>query len=608
MTRRTVLWIALFCSLYANELMATTYYICDCAAGADPNCVAGDDLNNGTSPDSPWQSTAMVSSVFATLAPNDQVLFAKGGAWFDASMPNLYNASSSAFNPIVFDSYDPLWGGTAKPILTESRSDTNLFSFEDGGNADHDEGYIVRNLDLRGEGNGQWAVFAYNDADYITLENLEISGFAIGVHCAGANTPNAGADGQNQNMTVLNSTIKDCSVQGFLGGGDYLLIEDCYFENNGFATAIYNHNIYLSNGNFVIIRNNELYKSAVVNGLADGVSLVVHGYHENLLIEGNYVHEDAGMVTGNAWGIAVDPGGYGYSEGTTGLVIRGNRIANMFNIGIAITACPDAIIENNVIINELAGDFRAVVAPNRIRDNDDLAMTNVSIRNNSIYMRNSSIFTAGIELGGEGTDHVVVSNVISTDAGNALDLDLADEAYESVDYNMVELVNGAFWGGNQDLAAWTTSRGFDLQSISGDPLYTAPESPDYDLTPQSTSMVLNAGHPTLSSIVDFNGTPRIGIADIGAYELTDTSVDNETMNSSARIHCFPNPTSGSLILQTNKEQIGSTYNVYTSTGQVVFAGVIRATQTELDFYALPLGVYFVMVDQGVKEMVKVLKN
>ena len=38
---------------------------------------------------------------------------------------------------------------------------------------------------------------------------------------------------------------------------------------------------------------------------------------DDLLIQGNYVHEDPGMVTGNAWGIAVDTG-YDSAEAETG--------------------------------------------------------------------------------------------------------------------------------------------------------------------------------------------------------------------------------------------------------------------------------------------------
>lgn len=597
----------LFALVLSNNGLATTYYVCDNAVGADPNCIAGSDSNSGTSMDAPWKSMANVVSIFSSLQASDQILFAKGGAWIDASMSNVYSYNSSAANPIVFDSYDPTWGGTAKPILTESRAGFNLFNFADGGDADHDEGYIVRNLDLRGGGTGQWAVFAYNDADYITMDNLEISGFEIGIHCAGSNPPNLGADGQNQYMQLLNSRILDCSVQGFLGGGDYLIIEDCYFENNGFATAIFNHNVYISSGDDVVVRNNELYRSAIVNGFADGVSMVVHGMHDNLLIEGNYIHEDPGAVTGNAWGIGVDPGGYGSPEGVSGLVIRGNLLLNMYNVGIGITACPGAVIENNLIINENASDLRAIVAPNRIREADDLAMTNVTVRNNSILLRNCTVFASAIEVGGEGSEHIVVSNVISMDDGNGFDLDLLDGDYQSVDHNMIELLNNADWGSNQTLESWSLSRGFDLNSLTGDPQFTAPENPEYNLIPMSSSPAIDAGHPDLSASIDYEGAARTGIADIGAFESAIVNLSNSRESFGDVISCYPNPTSGQVVLKSPDSLVGLSYRVCNYIGQCVLEGEIEANQMVLEFDELSRGIYQVIVGEDKKHLYKMIK-
>lgn len=591
-----------------NEGFATTYYVCDNASGADPNCIPGNDSNPGTSIDAPWQSIAKVMTVFNSLEAGDQILFAKGGAWTDASFSNIFNFNASAENPIIFDSYAPSWGGTAKPILTESRAGINLFNFADGGNADHDEGYTVRNLDLRGEGTGQWAIFAYNDADHITLDNLDISGFGIAIHCAGSNTPNPGADGQNQYMKVLNSTIINCYDQGFLGGGDYLQIENCYFENNGFSQSVLNHNIYVSSGNDVIIRNNELYQSAVVNGIADGVSLVVHGMHSNLLIEGNYIHEDPGYVNGNAWGIAVDPGGYGYPEGSTGLIIRGNFLENMFNTGIAITSCPGAIIENNIIINENASDFRAIVAPNRMRDDDDLLMTNLTVRNNSIYLRNASIYSEAIEVGGEGSNHVIVSNAISIDNGNGFDMDLSDSDYQNIDYNMIELLNNAQWGDNQALEDWTLARGFDQNSISGDPLFTSPDFPDYNFIPLPSSPLINAGHPTMSATTDFNGVLRDNMADIGAFEYTLVGLLAQSKSQGSLIACYPNPSSDQVVLKTDISLIGSHFNVYNAVGQSVLLGKINTDKVVIELGHLPDGIYQITITENRNYGLRVLKN
>lgn len=606
---KLVLFITIIALIYTNKINATNYYVCDCDSASDPNCIAGNDSNSGTNVSSPWRTTSKVSSVINSLQAGDQILFAKGGAWTDASIGNIYNFNSSAGNPIIFDSYTPPWGGTAKPILVEARNETNLFNFIDGGNADHDEGYSIRNLNLNGGGTGQWGVFAYNDADYITLENLDISGFEIGVHCAGSNTPNPGADNQNQNMSLLNSMITNCSNQGFLGGADFLLIENCFFENNGFAQAVFNHNIYISDGDNIIIRNNELYRSAVINSMADGVSLVVHGMHNNLIIEGNYIHEDPGMTTGNAWGIGVDPGGYDIPEGVTGLVIKGNLITNMFNNCIAVTSTPGAIIENNVIINENAADLHAIVAPDRLRDSDDLPTTNITIRNNSIYLRNANTLTKAIIVGEEGTEHVVVSNVISIDNGNGLDLNLGDDNYESVNYNMMELINNAYWGEGQSLNSWSSSRGFDLQSLTGNPLFTSPEFPDYNLIPMSSSPLINAGHPVLSSPTDYTGALREGIADIGAFETFILSLPyNQSAHNETILSCFPNPTNGQIVIKSDASMIGLSYSVFNDKGQSVCTGKINSEEMILEFGNFSAGNFLIIVGENMKHTLKVIKK
>lgn len=602
------LLLALF---FTSTIKATTYYVCDCATNADPNCIVGNDSNNGITINTPWRSITKVNTIVNTLLAGDQILFAKGGSWINAQIGDIHNYNSTATNPIIFDSYQPSWGGTAKPILTELRPSYNLFTFSDGGDATHDEGYTIRNLDLRGGGSDQIGIVAWNDADYITMENLNIFGFSIGVYCAGANLPEPGADRQNQYMKLLNSSITNCSSQGFLGGADYLLIEGCFFNNNGFDQAVFNHNIYLdSDGNNIIVRNNELYKSAVVNGKADGVSLVVHGVHDNLLIEGNYVHEDIGMVTGNAWGIAVDPG-YNEPEGFVNLVIRGNLVVNMFNVGIGVASCAGAIIENNVIINESAADLRAIAAPDRSRGNDDTAMTNVTVRNNSIYLRNANADTIGILVGEEGTNHKIISNVISLDNGNGFQMNLPNSNYTSVDYNRMEVLNNARWESGQTLSTWSSTRGFDLNSSTGNPLFTSPGSPNFNLRPLSSSPLINAGHPTLSATTDYLGISRNGISDIGAYEYNSvlSNANDETNFQKKSVICYPNPTNGQITLKSDDLLIGSKYTVYNYVGQTMLSGKIDAEKTVLDLNNSPNGLLLIVIgDKETKQIFKVIKQ
>lgn len=579
---------------FSQKLLAADYYVCDCAAGSEPSCIAGNDVNNGTSASTPWRSISNVIAIVNNLQGGDRILFAKGGAWSDVSLGNIFNLNASASNPIVFDSYEPLWLGTAKPILVEARTGLDIFRFTDGGNADHDEGYVIQNLDLRGNGTGQWGVFAYNDADHITLNNVDFSGFEIGIHSAGANTPNFGADQQNQHMTLSNCTIMNCSAQGFLGGGDGLIIENSYFENNGFDLAVFNHNVYISHGDNVIVRNNELYRATIVNGLADGVSLVIHGHHDNLLIENNYIHEDPGQVTGNAWGIAVDPG-YNTAEYFTNLVIRNNLIVNMYNVGIGVASSPGAIIENNIIINESAAGIVAIAAPDRVRGVEDTPMSEVTVRNNTVYLRGTDVLTTGIAVGGEGTGHVVVSNLVSMGNGNGFQMDLADSDYSSVDYNLMDSQIGAMWGAGSSLANWRLSRGFDLNSLVADPMFTSPSSPNFNLLPMAGSPVIESGHPTLSSITDYTGVNRVGMSDVGAFEvqIQPTAV-NETTDV-PQVFVYPNPVKDELNVYLPEGIIG--VSLYHSSGKLVYQKEpTTAVVTTIETMNMQRGIYLLVLN------------
>jgi hypothetical protein len=268
---------------------------------------------------------------------------------------------------------------------------------------------------------------------------------------------------------------------------------------------------------------NELYRSAIVDGQCAGVSLVVHGEHEGLRIEGNLVREDVGAAGGGCWGIAVDTG-YAAPEGFRNLVIRGNRVINVGNMSIGINACQNCLIENNVVVQTQDTGHTAIAVPDRQPEADDLPMTNVTVRNNSIYSGDKTSGT-GIKLGGEGTDHTLVSNAVyyaGADQWSCFELDLALSAYEAVDNNLCFFpsASGGEWvKGAGDLSAWQGSSGFDSNSLVDDPGYTAVDQPDYDLSAASSaSNMVDRGHQSLSAPTDITGADRDSSPDTGAYE------------------------------------------------------------------------------------------
>jgi hypothetical protein len=503
---------------------ATVYYVSDCQAGAAAGCVAGSDANNGTSPTTPWQTVAKASSMIGSLLAGDEIRFARGASFSNARL-QIYNIRARAATPLVFDSYKPSWGtGTQKPILM-APTGAQALQFEDSGNADHDEGYVVRNLDLRGSGSSI-GVFIYNDADYITLENLDISGFAIGVNCSESNAPNTGSNARNDYITLRSSNIHDNKDIGYLGGCTNVLVENNRFDNNGFGGGTMinrNHNIYISTeGTNVVVRGNTLTRSAVTGGACGGVPIVAHGKQAGLVIENNVIDESTGAAPG-CYGIQVNPGYGSIAESFTGAVIRGNKVINPGTIGIAVGSCPSCVIENNFVIKETSGLFVGIAMPSEnIEAGVDAADTNLTVRNNSIYVTSPAYGSQGIRTETYGGTHKVVSNMVffgPTASGVACfstkGLTLA--SFTAYDNNLCYSTGSVAYSATYATLAAAQAAGFDRNGMFKDPqLLAAPSAANgYSMKAADTSPLLKTGN-TLYSVVT-------GTSNIGAYDRTPPS-------------------------------------------------------------------------------------
>ncbi|RKX36582.1 MAG: hypothetical protein DRP64_18415, partial [Verrucomicrobia bacterium] len=391
------------------------HYFCDCAKGADPDCQPGSDATAGRA-ESPRRSYEAARRGFESMQAGDTVAFCRGGSFLQGLQNRWINDRCRADKRCVVRDYVPSWasGDEGAPII-RTGPDGRAFALENKGRSKHEEGYTFMNLDLQST-DGDRGFFLYNDIDDVDICNVSIDHFNIGVHVAGSNKKrSAGSDGKNDRIVLKHSRITNSPAQGWLGSCDDCAIENSYFENNGFAKPKFNHNIYLSDSNKAIAKGmrivgNELYRSAILKGKCEGVSLVVHGQKDGLLIEDNLIREDLGAVGRSCLGIAVDTG-YRNKEFFRNVVIRNNRIINVGPVSIGVTSCSSCLIENNVIVQEQPLNGRHIAAPNKKRASDDLPMTNITIRNNSIYVGPDS-GGVGIKLAEEGQGHRVVSNAI----------------------------------------------------------------------------------------------------------------------------------------------------------------------------------------------------
>jgi hypothetical protein len=311
---------------------------------------------------------------------------------------------------------------------------------------------------------------------------------------------------------MRNTTIINSLRQGILGGGDDILIENSYFENNGNGT-IFDHNIYVSSGNRITIRNNDLYRSSLDgSGNCNGTSLVGHGIMSDLLIEGNLVREDVGKANDRCWGIAITPA-YAEAESFTNVTIRNNRVENVGNVAIGTASCQDCTIENNVLIQNQAFGMTGIAIPAQPPQAGDVISANLIVRNNSIWTNTGT----GIALN-EGSGHTIVSNAIQAVGNNAiwncLDTTLPSGNYDVIDYNVCGFNVGEWANTVGDLSAWQAV-GWGAHSQAANPGFVSGS----DLRAGSeTAVVVDAGMPGLSSTMDFDGNGRGALPDAGAYE------------------------------------------------------------------------------------------
>ncbi|MEY4563510.1 MAG: hypothetical protein RLZZ618_2787 [Pseudomonadota bacterium] len=446
------------------------------------------------------------------LPAGTQLLFARGGVWtqfnFQVSNPNVTLAS-----PMVFDAYVPSWGTANSPVPWVKAGGT-FYAFQFGTYNDGilDGGYTVRNFKVDGlNATDSWGFYLREDLRGVLIENVEITGFHLGVHSTGGG--NVGTS-----LTLRNVNIHHNMGMGFLGEAVQLLIEDSTFTGNNFSGSIFNHAIYLGgHGRNATIRNNTFLNNSTVNGVCRGGNLTVHGQWDGLLIEGNTIQQDE-SVSG-CWGVSVNPG-YDTAEYFRNVVIRNNRVINLGGCAMCITSAPGVVVENNLIVNTRATSQSGIIigAPN-VGSGDDASGGSI-VRNNTIYFAGNAGSLAIGFVNGSGANNQVVSNLIAFGPGTSngscfLNTGLAN--FTAFDNNLCHNVgSNPTWSGSFATLAAARIGGFDAAGMAADPQFvSAPSAANsWNDAIQTGSPARGAGHATRSSATDRLGvartTPSIG--------------------------------------------------------------------------------------------------
>lgn len=525
----------------ASEPLRSTgrvHYVCDCQAGADPRCAAGQDRNAGTTPNAPLQSYAKAAEVFASMQAGDTVAFCRGGRW------NLRDGAAWA-NPRCrrdatcdIRDYVPAWG----------RADSRPPSFWiDGGGAGatlmsfihppaHFEGYRVLNLDLHG-GSDDVALFFFNETTDVDLCNIESDGFGITVHIAGGDGPRFGV---SSNIVLRNSRITNNANIAYLGVCDHCSVEDNFFDNNG-ARDVLTHTIYFASqahrvrGRSVVhtARGMRLARNRIhhTKQVCRGAPVVVHGRHQDVVIEDNVI--DAAQATDACWGPGVGCGGYGYGCAFRNTLIRNNVVKGLGNVGSDNSNCTGCTIENNLFVMNRDGIGISVGGTKPRSDGDsDYAESDgvlddpanfAVIRNNTFYFEEAATSAAAITIF-SGIGHVIENNAIAfaaTDPKESVCYRLLvppTAALAGADFNLCTL-DGSRWvgippGPGITLAEWQKA-GFDRHSRQAAPMF---DDPPASFVPASGSPLIDGADPTNCPRMDITRKTRDARPDIGAYE------------------------------------------------------------------------------------------
>jgi hypothetical protein len=370
-------------------------HFADCQPGAAADCTPGRNGNPGTE-EAPKRDLDGLN--LNALPAGSKLLFRRGGAWTFSII--LDNPEVRPDAPLVFDAY----GSGVAPVLRTPAG--NAVSFGKWNNTSNDGGYTFRNLVFDGGGKAKWGLFLVHNVRSITIENVTITGFELGIHAS------SGAPHGVNGVVLRNSKILRNSSMGFLGHINDSVFEGNVFEGNNFRGTVLEHAIYLSGGRNNVIRNNRFARNSVVDGQCTGGNVTVHGQIDGLRIEQNVIEQDA--ATASCLGFSIIPGYAGRSEAFRGVVVRGNTVVNVGTCSVCVRSAPGIVIEDNLFINRQVPAHRGVMLPIGRSSSEDADDVQPVIRNNIACYTGSDSRSVAVAVAARGA--VVEDNRLITGA------------------------------------------------------------------------------------------------------------------------------------------------------------------------------------------------
>jgi parallel beta-helix repeat protein len=371
---------------------------------------SGSDSNNGTTPQTPWQTIAKVNSV--QFSAGASILFL-GGSSFNGNLYFTPSESGISSDPVSIGSY----GVGAATISAGTGVAIKIYD---------DSDYSISNLNLVGSGaatNTSAGLNFYDDLNSTTalsnifVQNVNVSGFQYGFLMGGT-----GNDNYN-NVNVINSIFHDNELAGL----------DTYGPNFDASNPAYQtHNITIAQ---VTAYNN--LGSANLTGTVDSGNGIVLGSVQDANIEQSTAYNNGTDCTASNCGVGIwaydstdvtiehnesydnhtassaDGDGFDLDQNTSDSIMQYNYSQNNDGAGYLLYGLSDDSDHTNNIV-------RYNISQNDGRKNSYGAITlygNViadDIYNNTVYLSSSSSggTPEALEIYGLGSGKTFVSNNI----------------------------------------------------------------------------------------------------------------------------------------------------------------------------------------------------
>jgi hypothetical protein len=352
---------------------------------------AGNDSNDGLSTATPKLTLAAGQALMRNGYP-DWLLLRKGDIWTNEIFSGCLRSGQSSTQPALISSY----GTGARPLIKVRHNqgaaiETNL----GGGCVGTGNNIAIVGLEFyaydRDPSNAAYSVSNtltdvygmhwLNPFTYLLIEDVKMSFFSLNLSAEG--TQNGS---KSSNLIIRRSIFTDAySASGhsqgvFIDGTNSVLVEDSFFDHNGWnasvpgATAtIFNHNIYMQTTCGPSIVRNSIF----ANGSATGLQQRGGGtIYDNFFVRNPTAFYADAVPSTMTYNVVTEGNDIG-----SGNLQRGMGI--LLNDGNGPTGTNNSVIQNNIVANTASGNSGFALQLCSV--NDPCRLKGVNMTNNIVY-------------------------------------------------------------------------------------------------------------------------------------------------------------------------------------------------------------------------------